>query len=47
MLRDAVRYLLVAPHMALAPAVMMMLVVFSINMLGDRLRDVLDIRLRD
>lgn len=47
MLRDAVRYLLVAPHMTLAPAVMIMLVVFSINMLGDRLRDMLDIRLRD
>jgi peptide/nickel transport system permease protein len=47
MLRDAVRYLLVAPHMTIAPALTIMLVVLSVNMLGDSLRDRLDIRLRE
>lgn len=47
MLRDAVRYLLVAPHMTIAPALTIMLVVLSVNMLGDNLRDRLDIRLRE
>lgn len=47
MLRDGVRYLLVAPHMMLAPAIAIMLVVLSVNLLGDHLRDRLDIRLRD
>lgn len=47
MLRDGVRYMLVAPHMTLAPACMIMVVVFSVNILGDYLRDRLDIRLRD
>ncbi len=44
MIRDGVRYLLVAPHLVLAPGVALFLVVLSINLLGDRLRDRLDVR---
>lgn len=44
MLRDGVRYLLVAPHITLVPALAVMLVVLSVNRLGDRLRDRLDVR---
>jgi ABC-type dipeptide/oligopeptide/nickel transport systems, permease components len=46
MIRDGTRYLLVAPHMALAPGSALMLVVLSVNLLGDRLRDQLDVRSR-
>ncbi len=44
MIRDGARYMLVAPHLVLAPGVCIMLVVLSINLLGDRLRDNLDVR---
>lgn len=44
MIRDGVRYMLVAPHLVLAPGVALMLVVLSVNLLGDQLRDWLDIR---
>ena len=47
MIRDGVRYLLVAPHLVLAPGLALMLVVFSLNVLGDRLRDRLDVRMTD
>jgi peptide/nickel transport system permease protein len=40
------RYMLQAPWMALWPGVALALAVFSINMLGDALRDLLDPRLR-
>ncbi len=46
MIRDGARYLLVAPHMVLVPGVALMLVVLSVNLLGDRLRDKLDVRNR-
>lgn len=46
MIRDGVRYLLVAPHMVLAPGLALMLVVLAVNLLGDRLRDALDVRAR-
>ena len=46
MIRDGARYLLVAPHMVLAPGVALMLVVLAVNLLGDRLRDRLDVRTR-
>lgn len=46
MIRDGARYLLVAPHMVLVPGVMLMLVVLAVNLLGDRLRDWLDVRAR-
>jgi peptide/nickel transport system permease protein len=44
MIRDGVRYMLVAPHLVLAPGVALFLVVLSVNLLGDRLRDRLDVR---
>jgi peptide/nickel transport system permease protein len=44
MIRDGTRYMLVAPHMVLVPGVALMLVVLSVNLLGDRLRDWLDVR---
>lgn len=45
MIRDGAGYMLMAPHLVLAPGVAMVLVVLSLNLLGDRLRDRLDIRL--
>ena len=45
MIRDGTRYMLVAPHMVLAPGIAIFLVVLSINLLGDRLRDRLDVRI--
>ncbi len=47
MIRDGTRYMLVAPHMVLAPGVAIFLVVLSINLLGDRLRDKMDVRYKD
>lgn len=44
MIRDGARYLLVAPHVVLVPGVAMALVVLAINLLGDRLRDSMDVR---
>ena len=46
MIRDGARYMLVAPHMVLAPGVALMLVVLAVNLLGDRLRDWFDVRAR-
>jgi peptide/nickel transport system permease protein len=47
MIRDGTRYLLVAPHVVLAPGLAMLAVVLAVNLLGDRLRDRLDTRLND
>jgi len=47
MIRDGARYMLVAPHLVLAPGVCIMLVVLSINLLGDRLRDSMDVKSLD
>ena len=44
MIRDGKNYMLVAPHMVLAPGIALLLVVLSVNMLGDSLRDHLDIK---
>lgn len=44
MLRDGVRYLLVAPHYVLAVGFSLMSLVLAVNVLGDRLRDALDVR---
>ncbi|HHH44876.1 MAG TPA: ABC transporter permease [Gammaproteobacteria bacterium] len=44
MIRDGVRYMLVAPHLVLVPGSLLFLVVLSVNLLGDRLRDYLDVR---
>ncbi len=43
-IRDGSRYLLVAPHMVLVPGAALMLVVLSVNLLGDSLRDRMDVR---
>lgn len=43
-IRDGTRYMLVAPHMVLAPGVALMLVVLAVNLLGDQLRDWADVR---
>ena len=45
MIRDGAGYLLVAPHLVIAPGVAISLVVLSVNLLGDRLRDRLDVRI--
>jgi len=47
MIRDGTRYMLVAPHMVIAPGTAMVLVVLAVNLLGDRLRDRLDVRIRN
>jgi len=44
MLRDGVRYLLVAPHYVLAVGLSLMSLVLAINVLGDTLRDKLDVK---
>lgn len=46
MLAEARGYLALAPWMALAPGLAIMLVVMSFNFLGDQLRDILDPKLR-
>jgi peptide/nickel transport system permease protein len=46
MIRDGVRYLLVAPHLVLAPGTSLFLVVMAANLLGDALRDRLDVTSR-
>lgn len=47
MIRDGTRYMLVAPHMVIVPGAAMMLVVLAVNLLGDQLRDWLDVKTRD
>ena len=44
MIRDGSQYLLMAPHMVLVPGVALMLVVLSVNLLGDAIRDKLDVK---
>lgn len=44
MIRDGTQYLLMAPHMVLVPGIALMLVVLAVNMLGDRIRDRLDVK---
>ena len=44
MIRDGTRYMLVAPHLVMAPGLSILLVVLAVNLLGDRLRDRLDVR---
>ena len=46
MIRDGTRYMLMAPHLVLAPGVAVFLVVLSVNLSGDALRDRMDVRLR-
>ena len=44
MIRDGTRYMLVAPHMVIAPGLALMVVVLSINLCGDWLREWLDVK---
>jgi peptide/nickel transport system permease protein len=44
MLRDGVRYLLVAPHYVLAVGLSLMSLVLAVNVLGDHLRDQWDVK---
>ena len=46
MLRDAQRYLYLAPWYTLAPGVLIFVVILLLNFFGDRLRDALDPRLK-
>jgi peptide/nickel transport system permease protein len=44
LLDEGVAYLFIAPHLAIAPGVCIALVVLAFNVLGDALRDALDVR---
>jgi len=44
MIRDGTRYMLVAPHLVVFPGLALMAVVLAANMLGDWLRDRLDVK---
>jgi peptide/nickel transport system permease protein len=44
MIRDGTRYMLVAPHMVLAPGFAILSLVLCINLVGDYLRDKMDIK---
>ena len=44
MIRDGSRYLLVAPHLVMIPALALFSIVLAINLLGDQLRDYLDVK---
>jgi len=44
MIREGARFVLSAPHLVLVPGITLMLVILSVNRLGDRLRDRLDVR---
>lgn len=44
MIRDGTRYMLVAPHMVLAPGFAILSLVLCINLFGDYLRDKMDIK---
>jgi len=46
MIRDGSRYMLISPHMVLAPGLSLVLVVLSVNLLGDRVRDHFDVKRR-
>ncbi len=46
MIRDGTRYMLVAPHMVLVPGLALMAVVLAVNLLGDQLRDWIDVKTR-
>ena len=44
MIRDGSSYMLISPHMVLAPGISLVLVVLSVNLLGDRVRDHFDVK---
>lgn len=43
-IQSGTRYLLVAPHLVIVPAVALSMVVLAVNLVGDRMRDRLDVR---
>lgn len=45
--REGGRYMLVAPHLVIVPSIALFSVVISVNLLGDALRDYLDVRTRE
>jgi len=44
MIKDGSQFLLMAPHMVIFPGLALMLVVLSVNLLGDSIRDYLDVK---
>ena len=44
MIREGTNYMLVAPHIVIAPGLALMAVVLAVNLLGDWLRDWLDVK---
>ncbi len=46
MIKEGTRYLLMAPHLVLAPGIALMLVVLAVNLIGDQWRDYLDVKSR-
>jgi peptide/nickel transport system permease protein len=44
MIREGVRYMLVAPHLVIVPGLALSAVVLATNLVGDWLRDRLDVR---
>lgn len=44
MIRDGVRFMLVSPHLVLAPGVALVSIVLAVNLLGDAMRDHWDVR---
>ncbi|MEA1988906.1 MAG: ABC transporter permease [Pseudomonadota bacterium] len=46
MIKEGTRYLLVAPHLVLAPGIALMMVVLAVNLIGDQWRDYLDVKTR-
>lgn len=44
MIKDGSQYLLMAPHMVIFPGLALMMVVLSVNLLGDSIRDYLDVK---
>ncbi len=44
MIRDGMQYLLIAPHLVLVPSFALLCVILATNLLGDRLRDWLDVK---
>ncbi len=46
MIREGFEYILGAPHVAIYPGLAVLLVVLSLNLVGDGLRDAIDPKLR-
>ena len=44
MIREGTDYMLVAPHVVIAPGMALMTVVLAVNLLGDWLRDWMDVK---